>query len=392
MGASTLHFYDALPEEYSMKNSLQERFTATVKGLQNSQRPIIVCGTDIVGETTPDLAADSALFLRASEKRAGLFYILPGANAYGAALLSRSDDSVERMIEGIEQDSIKVLVVVENDPFLLFPERRRLQEAMDRLELLVVGDYLPSSTVSCADVVLPTKTLFETAGTFINQEGRAQRAFPVHHGGLPIELTGGGGHPPRSFGTDIPGGEPMAAWQILGHLNRALTSMSTETGSEESERDLCNWLAEKDPVFTSLNVLSKNAEGASLVPEKSPENPYVKNRLIQQKRNLNTPKEMEILLVEMTFGTEELSTYSTPIRKMETTPQLWINAKDAESLGFKNKDTIRLLLGGEETSVELCVVENMASGVIILPRYPHLEWQKPGGFSAKALIESIIKV
>jgi anaerobic selenocysteine-containing dehydrogenase len=77
---------------------------------------------------------------------------------------------------------------------------------------------------------------------------------------------------------------------------------------------------------------------------------------------------------------------------METTPQLWINAKDAESLGFKNKDTIRLLLGGEETSVELCVVENMASGVIILPRYPHLEWQKPGGFSAKALIESIIKV
>jgi NADH-quinone oxidoreductase subunit G len=263
---------------------------------------------------------------------------------------------------------------------------------MDRLELLVVGDYLPSSTVSCADVVLPTKTLFETAGTFINQEGRAQRAFPVHHGGLPIELTGGGGHPPRSFGTDIPGGEPMAAWQILGHLNRALTSMSTETGSEESERDLCNWLAEKDPVFTSLNVLSKNAEGASLVPEKSPENPYVKNRLIQQKRNLNTPKEMEILLVEMTFGTEELSTYSTPIRKMETTPQLWINAKDAESLGFKNKDTIRLLLGGEETSVELCVVENMASGVIILPRYPHLEWQKPGGFSAKALIESIIKV
>jgi anaerobic selenocysteine-containing dehydrogenase len=80
-----------------------------------------------------------------------------------------------------------------------------------------------------------------------------------------------------------------------------------------------------------------------------------------------------------------------PIQKMEPTPQLWIYAKDAENLGFKNKDTIRLLLGGEEVSVELCAVENMASGVIILPRHQQLEWQKPGGFSAKALIESIMK-
>jgi NADH-quinone oxidoreductase subunit G len=391
MGSAALRFYDALPEEYSLKSPVQERFAATVKELQNSQHPIIVCGTDIVRETTPDLAADSAFFLRDSEKRAGLFYILPGANAYGAALLSRSDDSVERMIEGIEQGSIKALVVVENDPFMSFPERRRLQEAMDRLELLVVGDYLPSSTVSCADIVLPTKTLFETAGTFVNQEGRAQQAFPVHHGGLPIALTGGGGHPPRSFRVDIPGGEPMAAWQILGRLNRALTSMGTETGLEDSERDLWNWLAEKDPVFTSLNVLSRNKEGACLVPAKSPESPYAKDGLIQQKRNLETQKEMEILLVEMIFGTEELSTYSMPIQKMEPTPQLWIYAKDAENLGFKNKDTIRLLLGGEEVSVELCAVENMASGVIILPRHQQLEWQKPGGFSAKALIESIMK-
>jgi NADH-quinone oxidoreductase subunit G len=392
MESAALRFYDALPEEYSLKSPIQELFTTTVKELQNSQHPIIICGTDIVRETTPDLAADIALFLRDSGKQAGLFYVLPGANAYGAALLSQSDDSVERMIEGIEQGNIKALVVVENDPFLSFPEKRRLQEAMDHLELLVVGDYLPSTTVSCADIVLPTKTLFETVGTFVNQEGRAQQAFPVHHGGLPIALTGGGGHPPRSFRADIPGGEPMGAWQILGRLNRALTSMGTETGPEDSERDLWNWLAEKNPVFTSLNVLKRDTEGTCLVPAKSPESPYVRDGLIQPEKSLDTQKEMEIFLVETVFGTEELSTYSIPIREMETTPRLWIYAKDAERLGFKNKETIRLLLGGEEVSLELCAVENMAPAVIILPRHRQLEWQKPGGFSAKALIESIMKV
>jgi NADH-quinone oxidoreductase subunit G len=392
MEAAALRFYNALPETYSQEGSLQDAFAATLKGLQDSRRPIIVCGTDIVRESTPDFAADTALFLRGSGKSAGLFYILPGPNAYGAALLSQPEDSVERMIEGIEQGRIKALIVFENDPFFSFPERHRLKEAMDRLEFLVVGDYLPSATLSCADIVLPTKTLFETAGTFVNQEGRAQQAFPVYHGGLPMTLTGGGGHPPRTFRADIPGGEPLAAWQILERLDRALTSTGTDTGPEDSVRDLWNRLAEKNPVFASLKELNRDARGIRLVPEKSPESPYAKGGLIQQKKCSDAQMEMEVLLVEMIYGTEELSTYSMPIREAENTPRLCIHTKDAERLGFDNKATLRLLLGGEEVSIELCAVKNMASGVIILPRHRQLEWQTPGGVSAAALIERIMKV
>jgi NADH-quinone oxidoreductase subunit G len=391
MGSAALQFYDTLPENYPLSDPLQERFAATVKGLQSSQHPIIVCGTDIVRETTFDLAANSALLLRDSEKRSGLFYVFPGANAYGAALLSQSDNSIEQMIEEMEQGRIKALIVVENDLLLSFPGRRRLQEAVDRLELLVVLDYLPSTTVSCADIFLPTKTLFETVGTFVNQEGRAQQALPVHHGGLPIALTGGGGHPPRAFRADIPGGEPMAAWQILVRLNQALTSTATDIHPEEPVRDLWKWLAKNNPVFTPLAVLSKDAEGTRVIPMKSPESPFARDGFIQQKKDLDTEREMEVLLVERIYGTEELSSYSLPIQKMETTPQMWVHAKDAERLGLKSKDSIRLLLGGEEVCVELCAIENMATGVIILPRHRQLEWEKPGGLSAKALIEKIMK-
>jgi NADH-quinone oxidoreductase subunit G len=391
IGAAALHFYDALPETFSLEGSFRDGFAATVTGLQNSRHPVIVCGTDVVRETTPDLAADLALFLSSCEKRAGLFYILPGANAYGAALLSGSEDSVEQLIEGMEQGTIRALVVVENDPFLSFPDKHRLKEAMDRLEYLVVADYLPSATLSCADVVLPTKTLFETAGTFVNQEGRAQQALPVHQGGLSVTLTGGGGHPPRTFSAEIPGGDPLGAWQILERLNHALTPVSAEAGPADPVKNLWNWLVRQNPVFSPLTGLGRDAQGVRLVPEKSPEGPCEPNRLIRQKKPPETQKEIEILLVEMLYGTEELSTYSKPLREMEPSPRLWIHAKDAERFGIKNKEILRLVLGGEEARVELCVVENMAPGVIFLPRHRELEWQKPGGLSATALIERIMQ-
>ena len=171
-----------------------------------------------------------------------------------------------------------------------------------------------------------------------------------------------------------------------------MTSESPETGPADSVRDLWNWLAGKNPVFATLNGLSRDAEGACLVPERSLEDPYATDGLFQQKKCPDTKKELEILLVEMIYGTEELSTYSMPIREAENTPRLCIHTKDAERLGFDNKATLRLLLGGEEVSIELCAVKNMASGVIILPRHRQLEWQTPGGVSAAALIERIMKV
>ena len=77
---------------------MADRLTVLAEALQKSQKPVVVCGTDIVRETTPALAADIALLLKAAGKEAGLFYLLPGANAFGAALISAPDpaDAADR--------------------------------------------------------------------------------------------------------------------------------------------------------------------------------------------------------------------------------------------------------------------------------------------------------
>ena len=86
--------------------------------------------------------------LREAGVNAGLFYLLPGANAFGAALLSPPDTGLTPLVEALEAGAIKALLVVESDPFWDYPDRERLTRALEKLELLVVLDYLPSPTVA----------------------------------------------------------------------------------------------------------------------------------------------------------------------------------------------------------------------------------------------------
>ncbi len=81
-------FYEALPGQYPADAALTQGLSEFSARLARSRRPVIICGTDIVPETTPGLAADSALLLQAAGREAGLFYLLPGPNAFGAALMS----------------------------------------------------------------------------------------------------------------------------------------------------------------------------------------------------------------------------------------------------------------------------------------------------------------
>ena len=205
IGREALRFYDEIPPDQLPESTLKDRMVKIAEKLRQSRYPVIVCGTAIVPETTPDRAADHALLLHAAKDRAGLFYLMPGANAFGAALLSGQDHSLTDLIESIEKGAVKALILVEADPFWSFPDQERLRQALDKLDLLLVIDYLPSEAARLAHIFLPTQTLFEMETCFVNQEGRIQFAPAAHCGGIPISQISGGHHPPRVFRRDIPG-------------------------------------------------------------------------------------------------------------------------------------------------------------------------------------------
>ncbi len=349
-------FYDSLPGRYPGDPAVADRLAVLAEALQKSKKPVVVCGTDIVRETTPALAADLALLLKAAGKEAGLFYLLPGANAFGAALIVAPESadaagppagqwpwgpaalgeptgpgepalSADAILEGIDQGRIKALVLVENDPFWSFSDEARLAGALDRLELLVVLDYLPSAVVKRAHVVLPTVPVFEAAaGCFVNQEGRAQTALPVHQGGTPLALISPDVHPPRTWLDHVPGSDPRPPAKIFQELTQALSGCR-----DLAPVDLWAWLGRHNPVFRQMEDLAEHPDGVRLLPAAPAGDDFA---ALPAPSPEPASDQLELLLVDWTFGTEELASYAPLMQEAEAPPVLLIHPDDAGRLGL----------------------------------------------------------
>ena len=371
--SNAAQFYSLLTCEYPADPLLQDRLLPLGLKLKDCRNPVIVCNTDIVLEAAPVLAADHARLLKAAKGQAGLFYLLPGPNAFGAAMLSAKTEADP--LEALENGSIKGLLVVESDPCWSYQDRPRLIRALDKLELLVVLDYLPSATVARAQVFLPTTTVFENDPShYLNQEGRLQQAMPLHQGGTPITQVSGGSHPPRELLNFIPGGEMSPASEILAGLAESLPG--AEGGRPQGE--LWTWLSLENEGFSRLAHLTPAGQTSEvrLLPD-------ISKVAVFSRESVTKPAEIpagqvELLLVDQTFGTEELASYSAFIQKVEEEPCLTLHHDLAANLGFASGDQVVLHLPGGEVTLPLKTAHNMAPDTVILPRHRRLGWQQVG--------------
>ncbi len=358
-------FHASLPGDPASGPELPAR---AAELLAASRRPIIVCGTGIVAAEWVELAADAALLLRAAQKKAGLFYVLAEANAFAAGLLTQLDSTTDRVLKAAAEGDIQALVLVENDPFATFPDRRLLEQALARIELLIVLDYLDTPASRRAHVFLPTQTLYESGGIFINQEGRVQYSAAAFAGGTPVRETGGRDHPPRVYGSGLPGAAPQPAGQLVARLAgeeipidiRAQREYFSEQASRlaglpDTER------LPPDGLRLALRNISAERFKSMLPPVPAAES-----------------DDIEIILTERTFGTEELSTYSACLETLEDETFAGVSRQDAEALGIRDGD--RIAIRTENGAVELAarVCDNMAAGAMMIPRLRRLPWQTLG--------------
>lgn len=362
--------------------------------LRKARNPVIICGTDIVRETTPAAAVEHAFFLRESQGKAGVFFLLPGANAYGAELLTSPGGEVfVNILEHIEKGTVKALIVVESDPLRYFPDRERVERALEKLEFLLVLDYLPSEIGRRAHVFLPTTTHFETGSSYINQEGRLQFAEPAHMVGLPLY----GAHPPRVYRNYVPGGEPRAAWLVLSDLARAFApsgkgvpldpgavhlrsnepTVRTETfipGKEFPTGHVWSAITEEIPELAVLKSEEYPFDNIRVLPAQSKpvDSPPSAARRGAKRRPDDS---FELLLVDWMFGTDELSAYSDTIQPIVKEPCMYLHTLDASQFGISDGDTVRLQLDRGSLEAPAKVIDKMAQGIIILPRHWNLPWQ-----------------
>lgn len=365
-----------LPKENALPSEIAEILDSLAEKLGFARNPVVICGTDIVRGSTPSVAASLARRLQKAQGRGGLLYVLPGANAFGAGLLSPLHcRPFSHVLESIEEGRIRALIVAEADPLHDFLHRKRMEAALANLDLLLVLDCLDSETVRKAHVFLPTTTHFETGSSFINHEGRLQYAEPVHHGGIPIGQAGGGSHPPRIYRGDIPGDVPKAAWIILAELARMLSTPNLEI------LGVGPWslIGEELPVLKKLEKVSFPPEGVRILPDEMEVGtlPASESEAHSWSEPSVCPRDaLELLLADWTFGTEELSSYSGPLQRVERQPCAFMHVEDAVRVGCSNGDRVVIGLEGGEIDVTLSATDRMGRGVLILPRHRQVDWRK----------------
>lgn len=194
--------------------------------LKDAHKPLVVTSIS-AGPNAIKAATNLARTLYERGKDCWLFIIVPEANTMGVGMIAGM--SVDEALGRLESGEADTLVVLEND----LSRRVRpdvLESAVTRAAKVISIDFLQNPTSDSADILFASAAYVETDGTFVNNEGRAQRFYQVF----------------------IPKGEMPPAWLVLRDL------MPTGVGWRIYE-DVLRDLAWEMPIFEGALRASESA-------------------------------------------------------------------------------------------------------------------------------------
>ncbi|WP_300157998.1 2Fe-2S iron-sulfur cluster-binding protein [Solidesulfovibrio sp.] len=290
----------------------------------------------------PALAAQAP-----ADARFGLFPVLCGPNAAGAALVADADaPACDDLARAIEAGEVKGLVLAEADAAALSP---RLAAALPGLETLVVLDHLPTPSFAAAKVFLPTQTLFESGGTLCNNEARLQYAAPVAPPGEPVSRDGRGGHPPRDYARKLPGTDPLPAAALCAVL-------ALEMGLDMPALSFA--------AFTGVGPEDVAPEGtrATRLPA-APTAPAPPS----------APPGQGLVVVrdDALFATDAYGRYAPLARAQAPAASVVrLHPDDAAGLGLADGEALTVTVGDRRIEATLAVSAAVARGAAVVPRLP----------------------
>jgi len=214
--------------------------------LRDAERPLIISGTGCCSEAVIKAAANVAWALCGSGKRADLCYTVPECNSLGLGLVGGGN--VQEVFKIAQEGKVDTVIILENDLYHRI-DADSVDALFENSKHVVVIDHLLNRTASKGLLVLPAGTFAETDGTFINNEGRAQRFF-------------------QAF---VPGGEIRESWRWLRDILVAAGKADAEKW--QNLDDIIDTLIEEFPAFKPVKNAAPDA-GFRISGQKIPRQPH----------------------------------------------------------------------------------------------------------------------
>ena len=160
------------PAVRGLKVAERARIEVWAAALAASRRPLIVAGT--AGGSAPLLRAAAHLARVAPGSR--LILTTPEPNSMGLRMMGGG--RLSQAFAAVARGAADTVVLLDNDLYRRAPGLV-VDDFFSHRPLVIALATVADRTSRQADVVLPCATVAESTGTFVNNEGRAQRFFRV---------------------------------------------------------------------------------------------------------------------------------------------------------------------------------------------------------------------
>jgi NADH-quinone oxidoreductase subunit G len=345
----------------ALESNAENNASPIVETVGDAEKVVIVWGEQLAqpkASAVDQLFVVSGLLNLAEKEGSGLLEIPTTANARGlreAGCLPDAGPGFSETTRGagvgnirsaLARGEIKSLILFGVDPLRDFPDTEAWKTALAAADHLVVFSTFENATTTMADVVFPLETHAEKDGTITHPDGRLQRVRP----------------------SAARPGDIRPNWGVLAELALAL---GQDTGVS-SQPSAFSALCEAVPFYAGLTDAEIGGRGIRWQDREAA-------RALPAPPADEAPVISELFSVdgEIPDGPFELGTYrdlwagpitelNPPLRFLAPQQRVEIAPADAESLGLKNGDEVRVGQNGSAVNARISVKERIQSGVCFL--------------------------
>ncbi len=277
--------------------------------------------------------------------------------AWGVPLPASAGLTLVEMINAAADGRLKALYIMGENPMLSDPDITHVEEALRRLDLLVVQDIFLSETAQLADVVLPAAAFAEKDGCFTNTERRVQRVRKAL----------------------APPGQARDDWRIICDLSQRLGYPMDypEPAAIQAE------IARVTPIYGGITH-ERLARGSLQWPcpdERHPGTPILHTERFARGRGKFHPVEFlpapelpdedyPFLLstgrILEHFHTGTMSRHSQVLDTLVSVGAIEVNPADARRLGLADGEPVRVSSRRGQIEIPARVTERVAPGTVFL--------------------------
>jgi len=278
------------------------------------------------------------------------------------------------ILEMLSPGRLKALYIMGENPLITAPDVGLTKEALTKLEFLVVQDIFLTETAQEASVVLPAASFAEKDGTFTNIERRVQRVRAAVS----------------------PPGEALPDWKIIAELSNRIGCRM----DYDSPAQIMDEISQLTPIYAGISYERLDKEWGLQWPCPDKEHPgtAVLHRAFSQAGKIIFPlveqngreKEhftpvQDIPLIEppddeypfiLTTGSLYWHWHSGTMTRRSATlsreyPEVFaaINPKDAEQLGIRKNQRIRIISKRGEMETAAMITDKVQAKTVFIPQH-----------------------